>query len=105
MLSGLGLDSFEHGVQAVLQIHNHFSRNLPQGSLGPWKPQILNGHLTLTIANRYLSSYEETLGVEQVPLSKDVDPNGVLRNSVPKVFHTADNEVKYFERVSYEGMR
>ncbi|KAF7790157.1 hypothetical protein EIP86_001109 [Pleurotus ostreatoroseus] len=56
-------------------------------------------------ANRYLSSYQEAQGVDSVPLSKDVDPNGVLRNAVPKVYHTADNEVMYFERVVSSGSR
>ena len=99
VLTGLGLDKFEHAVQAVLQIYNHFSRNLPQGSLTEWEPQVVNGHLTLPFSNRYLSSFEEAQGMEQVPIPKEVDPNGVLRKSVQKVYHTSDNEVLYFERV------
>ena len=98
-LSGLGLDKFEEGVKAVLQIYNHFCRNLPQGCMDPWEPQITDGQLTLTFANRYLSSLHESEGMEQVPLSNDIDPNGLIRKAVPKIYHTSDNQVMYFERV------
>ena len=100
VLTGLGLEQFEQAIQAVLQIYNRFGSNLPQGCLDPWKPQVMNGHLTLTFANRYLASFHEAEGMQATPLSQDVDPNGVIRKSVPKVYHTSDNDVLYFERVA-----
>ncbi|KAF7789848.1 hypothetical protein EIP86_000796 [Pleurotus ostreatoroseus] len=100
VLSGLGLVEFEQGVQAVMHIYDHFCRNLPRDRMDKWEPQTANGNFTLMFTNRYFSSYEEAQGLEAVPLSKDIDPRGVLRKSVPKAHHTSDNEVMYFERVS-----
>ncbi|KAF7799996.1 hypothetical protein EIP86_011239, partial [Pleurotus ostreatoroseus] len=64
-----------------------------------WRPPNANGNLTLSFSNRYFASYKEAKDMENKPFGNGVDPNGVLRDALPKVYHTSDNEVLYYERI------
>ncbi|KAI1783260.1 hypothetical protein LXA43DRAFT_1067803 [Ganoderma leucocontextum] len=99
-LTGLGTKSFDAavcGVQTVYQVfNNHVSR--AGGRLREWTPGRCGQDLTLTFANRYLTSSRDLGDEASVDLSAIVDPFNVLRPLIKSEVHTADNVVEYWER-------
>ncbi|PIL29422.1 hypothetical protein GSI_09474 [Ganoderma sinense ZZ0214-1] len=99
-LTGLGSEGFDsavHGIQIIYQVlSNHVAR--AGGRLREWTPGRENQDLTLTFANRYLTSSRDAGEEPSVDLSTIVDPFNVVRPILRGEVHTADNVVEYWER-------
>ena len=95
----MGSDVFEQNAQGAFEVHDHFKRNLPHDSLLPWEPKNWSGNLSMMFSNRYFASVEEAEGQRPLELGEEVDPDGMLRQAVPRGVHTMDNQVAYYERV------
>lgn len=98
-LTGLGTDRFDaavHGMQTIHQVlSNHVSR--AGGRLRNWTPGRDGQDLTLTFANRYLTSARDVGDETSIDMSAVVDPLNVLRPLIKNEVHTADNVVEYWE--------
>ena len=60
--------------------------------------------LSIEMSNRYFTPRRgRAPGADEIPFSMDVDPHGLLAMASGKgFFHSADNEVLYFEKVLEE---
>lgn len=101
LVSGLGLEQFEQYTKAIMSIRQVLDGHLAAGMLQEWTPSTENGYLCLDFSNRYFSTNEEADGRSTFPLSKDLDPFGILAKAAGKGVHTEDNTVMYFERRSF----
>ncbi|TFK60824.1 hypothetical protein BDN72DRAFT_778922 [Pluteus cervinus] len=105
-LTGLGTESFESSIEALIKIHNVLSHEFPEGKLTAWQPATTGwtSGRGLTLTNRYFTNRSEGSGMQNVPFSTDVDPKGVLTKMLNnKLIHTKENEVKHYTRYSDLG--
>lgn len=99
VLSGLGLTAFKEYVDAITEIHSYFADCIPTGTLLPWQPQYDSGYTCIEFANRYFNPFVDCTQYNEVPISHDVDPYNVIKNSITDGKHTEDNVVMYYDRL------
>ena len=60
-----------------------------------------NGHCSIELSNRYFTATKDALTEDYVPISTDIDPQGLLaRAAGSKYVHTEQNAVKYYTRTT-----
>lgn len=98
-LTGLGMDRFDAAVHGMQTIHQVLSNHVSQagGHLRNWTPGRDGQDLTLTFANRYLTSARDVGDETSIDMSAVVDPLNVLHPLIKNEVHTADNVVEYWE--------
>ncbi|KAJ8481024.1 hypothetical protein ONZ45_g15445 [Pleurotus djamor] len=97
-LTGLGSPLFQQSMGNLLFIQSMFRRFMPDNQLEE-KAEFFGeyeGHSTISASNRFFTRQQHAAGLETIPISEDVDPNGVLSKADLKQFvHTEENEVTY----------
>ena len=73
-LTGLGAQSFNDAVAAMLSLYQHFNTHLSGYNLRPWQPMRSSGHLMLFFSNWYLTSAKYAAGEPSVDLGEFIDP-------------------------------
>lgn len=93
------MDAFDAAVRGVQNIFQFFQAHVSRGGgrLRDWSPGRDGQDLTLTFANRYLTSSRDGEGQVQVDLAEIVDPFNVLRPLLRSEVHVEDNVVEYWE--------
>jgi hypothetical protein len=105
-LSGLGCESFSRAIQGIRDIHGLFSRTFMDGCLEQWAPNQFEGHDAIDTTNRYFTHRSQARTEEITPFSDVVDPDGILTSAMnidDKFTHTIDNEVDYYECITYDN--
>ncbi|KAK0475004.1 hypothetical protein EDD18DRAFT_1090301 [Armillaria luteobubalina] len=100
-------DRFEQVVANLKEVRDRGEREFRQGQLMEWAPAQVQGLNAIELSNKYFQrrTATSTQG-EGIRLSRDVDPNGILRRLAgDRLEHTEDNEVKYFRGIAGEKKR
>lgn len=102
-----GSDRFEQVVANLKEVRDRGEREFRQGQLMEWAPAQVQGLNAIELSNRYFQRRMATSTQgEGIRLSRDVDPNGILRRLAgDRLEHTEDNEVKYFRGIAGEKKR
>ncbi|KAM5534257.1 hypothetical protein V8D89_012082 [Ganoderma adspersum] len=97
-LTGLGTVGFDDAVRGMQTIYQVFSNHVSRAGshLRTWTPGRDGQDLTLTFANRYLTSNCD-VGNETSTDPSVIDPFNILRPLIKNEVHTADNVVEYWE--------
>ncbi|RDB23244.1 hypothetical protein Hypma_009685 [Hypsizygus marmoreus] len=94
---GLGSSAFVKSLDKIQDIHELFSRTVPNDKLLPWSPESYADGVAISAANRYFTLTRFAGDEASVPLDEICDPTGMLRAlTLDGLSHTEDNEVKYF---------
>ncbi|PBK59902.1 hypothetical protein ARMSODRAFT_1027029 [Armillaria solidipes] len=71
-----------------------------------WTPSMVQGYDAIELSNRYFRPRGKDYRGEDLMLSPDVDPNGILRRVAgDNMVHTEDNEVSYFRGMIENGKK
>ncbi|PBK63511.1 hypothetical protein ARMSODRAFT_1057936 [Armillaria solidipes] len=93
-LTGLGSTRFEGLVEALKEIGQKGEREFRQG------------YDAIELSNRYFRPRGKDYRGEDLTLSPDVDPNGILKRVAgDNMVHTEDNEVSYFRGMIENGKK
>ncbi|PBK69293.1 hypothetical protein ARMSODRAFT_843333, partial [Armillaria solidipes] len=96
-ITGLGSAMFRNAIESVKEVRSKAERDFWQGQLEDWKPDQFQGEDVLELSNRFFRPRRKSEQEDGVPLTEDIDPNGVLaRLAGTNLIHTEDNVVKYF---------
>ncbi len=99
-LTGLGSVRFEGTVEALREIRRKGEQEFHQGQLQDWMPLKVQGHNTIELLNWYFHLRGNDYSGEDLMLSPDMDPKGILRRVAgDNMVHTEDNEVSYFRGI------
>ncbi|KAI0085727.1 hypothetical protein BDY19DRAFT_896156, partial [Irpex rosettiformis] len=99
VLTGLGCESFDRSVRAVIEFHSRFAGRLPTDCLASWKPMVDDQFLCLELSNRYVTPTHLAPSYDSATFDESIDPFGLLRAKVGGQ-RTEDNIVLYYERVT-----
>jgi hypothetical protein len=90
-------------LDAAGEIYGHFNRQFSEGILDSWTSSQEKYHNApcFDISNWYLTPAKETMGLQDTPFHKGVDPRGILcgmanGDGTCSYVHTEDNQVQYF---------
>ena len=98
-LTGLGAQSFNDAVAAMLGLYQHMHTYLSGYNLRPWEPARISDHLTLMFGNRYLTPAKYAAGELSIDLGEYIDPFNVLRPRLTAgQAHLQENVVEYWEQ-------
>ncbi|KAK0433368.1 hypothetical protein EV421DRAFT_1741671 [Armillaria borealis] len=93
-LTGLGSTRFKGSVEALKEIGRKGEREFRQG------------YDAIELSNQYFRLRGKDYRGEDLTLSPDVDPNGILRRVAgDNMVHTEDNEVSYFRGMIENGKK
>ncbi|SJL16900.1 uncharacterized protein ARMOST_20430 [Armillaria ostoyae] len=93
-LMGLGSTRFKGSVEALREIGRKGEREFRQG------------YDAIELSNQYFCPRGKDYRGEDLTLSPDVDPNGILRRVAgDNMVHTEDNEVSYFRGMIENGKK
>lgn len=99
-LTGLGSDQFKSAIDGLANIAIFMGEKLEQGDIESWTPARFRCWQALEVANRYFVHQNSEGDMVSVPLSTDIDPNGVLATLAGDEWvHTEDNIVSYFRLI------
>ncbi|PBK59379.1 hypothetical protein ARMSODRAFT_899314, partial [Armillaria solidipes] len=105
-LTGLGSVRFGGTVEALREIGRKGEREFRQGQLQEWMPLKVQGHDAIELSNWYFRPRGKDYRGEDLTLSPDVDPKGILRHVAgDNMVHTEDNEVSYFRGIIDNGKK
>ena len=103
ILTCLGSATFTSTLDAAGEIYGHFDHEFSEGILDSWTSSQEKYHDApcFNISNQYLTPAKDTMGLQDMPFHKEVDPCGILHemangNSTCSYVHTKDNQVQYF---------
>jgi hypothetical protein len=72
-------------------------RHVPEGRLQPLSIDDFETSNCFNIATRYFSSRHDDPHGASVPFTRNIDPQGILRNmTTDQYFHGEENEVQYY---------
>lgn len=97
-ITGLGCKEFDVFLEALASIHRVFGDHISGATLAEIEYRTDHGSPSLFFSNRYFTHFRDMDGQTTVPISKDVDPLGILAG-IEGGMYTANNEVQYFERL------
>ncbi|KAF6744642.1 hypothetical protein DFP72DRAFT_1078231 [Ephemerocybe angulata] len=99
-LGGFGTPSFHKAIQNVSEVLGIFSRSVTEIQPPTFLDTDATG-LCIDVCNRYFSTRRDGRGGDEVKLTSEIDPNGVLAKLAGETYyHGEENTVGYFERVS-----
>jgi hypothetical protein len=97
-LSGLGTASFQTMSEGIVRLNGYLRSRLREDQT-PAVVKYYRDHPAFEFSNRYFTSARFAEGLQVLPISKDVDPDGYLENMKgDNMVHTTDNLVEYYER-------
>ncbi len=84
-------------MDTIKEINLTAQREFKEGTLKPWTPSNFQGADALECTNRYFRRIADMEGDSSIPLSRDINPKGILAEMVrPDLAHTEENSVQYF---------
>lgn len=97
-LTGFDCNEFQACINTLQQLHQIFSRQIPEGNMEPLTLGQFRHFDTVEFATRYFTSRRDDPNGTEMPFDKSTDPNGVLAKlaSNKKYFHGEDNKVLYY---------
>ncbi|KAL0574859.1 hypothetical protein V5O48_007099 [Marasmius crinis-equi] len=105
VLSGLGSAVFDRAMDGINAVEKQFRRNLDDDEVETHKIfGTLDGHTTIELSNRYVTSIHATNGLPAIELERDIDPEGYLARAMGgKYVRTEENRVQFFEVTERSG--
>ncbi|KAK7688443.1 hypothetical protein QCA50_007981 [Cerrena zonata] len=97
-LSGLGCKEFDVFLEGLSCIHRVFGDHISGATLSEIEYRTDHGSPLLFFSNRYFTHFRDMEDQKVTPISRDVDPLGILA-SVEGGMYTSNNQVQYFERL------
>ena len=101
-ISGLGSEAFNPFCAGLNAVYGIFKERLAGATLVPLTTREERDFITLFFSNRYFTHAQNVKKHEVVPISKDVDPLGILAG-IKGGIYTSDNDVRYYERTLKDG--
>ncbi|KAF8219531.1 hypothetical protein L208DRAFT_1071909, partial [Tricholoma matsutake] len=103
VLTGLGSAMFTSTLNAAGEVYGYFDCQFLEGILDSLTGSQEKYYDTpcFDISNWYLTPVKDTMGLQDMPFHKGVDPRGILRgmangDGTCSYVHTEDNQVQYF---------
>jgi hypothetical protein len=99
-LTGLGVPAFETNIKGLKNIYSTFARYIAIDKLAPCGiVDEYDKYTSIELSNRYFTPKRDALVEEQIPITADIDPAGLLRLAGgSKYVHTNHNAVRYYMR-------
>jgi hypothetical protein len=97
-LTGLGAPAFDSNIKGLKDIYSTFARCIAIDKLAPCGVvDQYDKYTSIELSNRYFTPKSDTLVEEHIPITTDIDPEGLLRVAGGnKYVHTEQNMVKYY---------
>lgn len=103
-ITGLNINDFNKIIEGIAKIHSFFEDSLPNESLQPMIPLVMEENVAMACHTRYFHATRFYKSAIPHPLGSGVDPNGDLQLLQGDSYvHTEDNVVQYLEKKFDDG--
>ncbi|KAF7977179.1 hypothetical protein HWV62_4623 [Athelia sp. TMB] len=103
-LTGLGTEHFKSAIDGLANVAIFMGESLERGDIESWTPARYRCWQAIEVSNRYFVHQNSEGDMISVPLTADVDPDGVLAKAAGDDWvHAEDNRVGYFRCAEKNG--